>query len=128
MQIITLLTAVTAANGAPSIASEAVGTALPFHTDQATLFVRSTAGSGVMTVTVRLWGFNLELDRWFDLGLLNGGVAIGECQADQISYAEGVMGLRGFDRLYAEVTAIAGTATAVSVFAGCVRAEPVTAS
>mgnify|MGYP001233795037 CR=1 FL=1 len=92
--------------------------------------VISTAGSGTMTATVRLWGYN-EISAaagWTPLplgvigtgteltrGMLNNGVAIGETTAgDTIRYSETVTGLSMYSRIYAQVTAIAGTGTSVT--------------
>lgn len=61
------------------------------------------------------------LGAWFPLGtnstaaskgLLNEGNAIGETSADAIVHAEIINNLHHFDRVYLEVTAIGGTATA----------------
>ena len=124
---VTLVTSSTTTIAAPAtINDETLGQPLPWVCDQATIHVYSTAGSGTMTVTVRLWGYQVELDRWFDLGPLNAGNAIPETsKADTISYAEGVMGLRTFDRVYAEISAIAGTLTAVSIELICIRQNAV---
>lgn len=134
MKSITLLTAATATNSPPTATSNTVGVDIPFLCDQAVVFVHSTAGSNVMTATVRLWGFSRALQRWFPLGsgttpgVLNAGVAIPEISADYIAYAEPVANLRAFERLYAEITAIAGTSTAVTVTADCCPASAVTES
>ncbi len=115
--MITLLTAATAANGAPSLTSATAGTALPYHCDQATILIHSTAGSGTMTATVAIWAYFPEAARWYRVGVLNNATAIAETSADAVNYVEAVVGLRKATRLYAEVTAIAGTATAVTVAA-----------
>lgn len=123
-----LLSGATATNGAPSIASATAGSPHPFASDQAVVCVYSTAGSGTMTVQVRIWGYETALARWFDLGVLNEGADITESAADIISYAEGIAGLRAFDRFYAEVVAIGGTSTAVTVAMVFVRSSGVTVS
>lgn len=85
--------------------------------------VYSTAGSGTMTVTVRMWGYKANAGKWFplgssttesDRGVLNGG-AIDEDGADNIVHAELVQGLSGFDRIDAQIVAIGGTDTAITV-------------
>lgn len=126
-KVITLLSGATASTGPSSLTSSTLGVALPYLCDQAIILVHSTAGSGVMTAVVRLWGFNTELGRWYDLGPLNGGNAIAETTvADSIAYAEGIAGLRPFSRLYAEIVgALGGTATAVTVAAACVPANTI---
>ncbi len=91
--------------------------------------VFSTAGSGVMTCSVRLWGYYLPSNIWVpwgitpvggtdtNRGLLNNGVTIGEfaAPADLLRFAQPVGYCRHFSRAAAEIFAIAGTATAVSV-------------
>lgn len=126
---LSILEGATATNSAPSGASAGVAlsaldnfigalTSIP----QATVQVWSTAGSGTMTVTVKLWGY--ANSRWSPLGtsatasskgLLNGGNAIGETGTDTIDHAEPVYQISDFDRVYAEITAIGGTATAIRV-------------
>lgn len=91
--------------------------------DVAEVLVRSTAGSATMTCTVRLWGYVTSIATWFPLGpgadatkgYLNNGAAIGETSTDSITHAERVRGLFSFDRIYAEILAIGGTATAITV-------------
>jgi hypothetical protein len=119
-----LLASVTAANGIPS---GAVG--LPMATikallggvtpDRLRIAARSTAGSDVMTVTLRLWGYAGAA--WYSVQALNSSsatpdtpIAIAEVSADLLAYSQVVTGLAAFDRLYLEVPAIAGTATAVT--------------
>lgn len=123
-----LLEEADAANGAPTIDDETEGFARPFASDQAVVCVWSTAGSDTMVVQVRIWGFETNLDRWFDLGIINDGTDIAEVATDTISHAEGLAGLRAFDRFYAEVVSIGGTATAVNVALVFTRSGPVTVS
>lgn len=84
--------------------------------------VRTTAGSGTMTVTLRVWlraaGF------WFRAKDLNASsaaphtaVAIPETSADAIQYSEEVSGIAGADRIYLEILVIAGSSTAVTGYA-----------
>lgn len=126
---IKLLSGATATTSAPSAATD--GYALRKQTPGTTyvwdgrniglVTVYSTAGSGTMTVTIRLWMFKVNSGKWFplgrsttesDRGLLNGG-AIDEDGADNLVHAELIQGLSAFDRIYAQVVAIGGTATAV---------------
>lgn len=93
------------------------------------VLVDSTAGSAVMTVTVRLWGYYAPTGKWYPLGptppagadtlrgLLNNGVAIGElaAPADLIRFAQPFGYLTNFSRIDAEIQAIGGTATAITV-------------
>lgn len=125
---IALLTGATS-SAAPSVTSATAGVAMPFSCDQCSILVHSTAGSGTMTATLRIWGFNPEVGRWYDLGALNSGSAIAEVStADTIAYAESLVGLRAFNRLHCEITSLGGTATAVTVTAVCSRAETVTSA
>lgn len=142
MQSILLLDAVTATNGKPSAATDgkAVRRTSKDNADEGfTDFVErmvallwSSAGSGTMDVTVRLWGYKrryvkrgeqVAIGKWFPLGVgadatkgtINAGAAAGEVNTDAIAHTEIVENLMMFDRVYAEVVAISGTATAVSL-------------
>lgn len=77
--------------------------------------VVSTAGSATMTVTVDIWGYDSIEAVWFNLGRLNAGSAIAETGTDVIRYVEILDNLFDWDRLYAEIVAIGGTATAINV-------------
>ena len=130
-----LLNAATATNSPPSGATagfpmrqgmdgQLVGSGFRDDTDEFMFIVRSTAGSGTMTVTLRLWGYQGDAGVWVPLGTgtdalkgtLNEQAALGETEANTIGHAELVMGLRHFDRVYLEVSAIGGTATAISAW------------
>lgn len=135
-----LLGGAIATNGAPSGAAAGVpcNTDSPFsagHVEtgtnyyrrpaaESTLFVFSTAGSGTMTVTLRLWGYLAAAGKWAPLGTggdttkggLNAGAAIGETTADAIQHCEPFIYGGHFDRLYVEVAAIGGTSTSVDVW------------
>lgn len=133
MAQITLLSAATATNSAPSGAT--AGVALPHLTDRALLFLRSTAGSGTMTVTCKLWGYNTLQATWFPLGvhataatkgIINGGNAIAETGTDVIGHCEEVTSLRRIDRVYLEITAIGGTATAITAVLDTIQASSIT--
>lgn len=130
-----LLTAATATNGVPSGAT--AGFSLKgrtpgkpqantwYHRNSGEVVVKSTAGSGTMTVTLRLWGYNAQSAAWHPLGsdateanrgVLNAKSAIDEDGADVLTHAEPVTGLAGFIRIYLEITAIGGTLTAISAW------------
>lgn len=124
----TLLSAATATNGQPSAASD--GIELPSGAHRAALLLDSTAGSGTMTVTVRIWGYEPKTAKWYPLsigadssagdttntaGWMNGGNAIVEIDADELRHFEAIEDLGHFSRLYAQVVAIGGTATAVTL-------------
>lgn len=132
-----LLTAADTTNGAPASATAGFETQTqrsfsPRTHDRGWCVVKSTAGSGAMTVTLRLWGYiptreDSDLLGWVvadvfevvaadGVGLMNCAGTIDETSTDGINVAQRVDGLRLYSRLYAEVTAIAGTATAVNVF------------
>jgi hypothetical protein len=95
------------------------------YPDRAALVIASTAGSGTMTVTVRLWGkLPVASGLWVPLGpgadatkgVLNLEAAIGETGADAIRHSEVIENLLLFERLYVEVTAIGGTSTSVTAW------------
>lgn len=129
-----LLTAATATNSPPSGAT--AGVALRgqqpgrsrkhrwYHQPSGVLVLKSTAGSGVMTVTIKMWGYSPHTAAWHplgssateaDRGKLNDKNAIDEDGADVLTHAEPITGLGAFTRLYAEITAISGTSTAVTL-------------
>lgn len=117
--VVELLASATATNGAPSGASAGidanllrVGGQLP---TSIRVGVKSTAGSGTMTVTLKLWLY--AGGAWFVAQALNGGSAIAETGTDTINFSEAVSVVQGASRLYLEIAAIAGTATAVTGYA-----------
>ena len=126
---IELLAATTATNSPPSGGSAGLSVnelrqygQLP---DRAVLALASTAGSGTMTVTCRLWGhLPTASGIWVPLGpgadatkgQINSVAAIGETGADTIRHSEVIENLALFDRLYLEVTAIGGTSTSVTAW------------
>src|SRR5574342_976860 len=90
-----LLNAATATNGAPTTVVQ--GVPLGGVLDLGTIAVASTAGSGTMIVTLKLWGYVDALSAWLPLGtsatdanrgLLNAGNSIGEINANQLHFAE----------------------------------------
>lgn len=122
---IELLASATAANGAPSGASAGIDCnalrrgSIP---DAIRVGINSTAGSGTMTVSLRLWQYSGEV--WFVAQALAADPAtpytagtIPETSTDSIAYSEWVYGLSGAARLYLEIVAIAGTDTAVTGYA-----------
>ncbi len=93
--------------------------------DNGNVVVKSTAGSATMTCTLRMWVYSASTGAWHPLGsdateslrgVLNAKSAIDEDGADNITHTEPITGLRGFSRIYCEVTVISGTNTAVSVW------------
>ncbi len=120
---IQLLSAVTATNSPPTAATDGVDVkASGILRDEAYVLVKSTDGSGTMTVTVKLWGWYDTVSAWAPLGIgstkgvLNDGTAIAEETADNIVHVESLSGLTQLQRVYAEITAIGGTSTAIDVF------------
>lgn len=136
MSQITLLSARTTTNGAPTAATD--GVAIPRLTDRALLFAYGDCDAAqTYSVTLKLWGYNATLAKWFPLGTnataadkgkLNGGNALGETQADSMQHCEEITSLRKLSRLYCEVTAISGTGTDVTVVVDCVPASGVSQS
>lgn len=134
MPWIRLVNAATGTNGAPSTATDGVSlrTRQPGldgaswrGRNSGVILLKSTAGSGTMTVTVRMWAYSPLTAAWHplgssgteaDRGKLNGGNAIDEDGSDNVVHAEPVSGLGAFTRLYSEITAIGGTATAITIY------------
>lgn len=137
---ICLLKGATATNSPPSAATAGVAVhqdsrmaantpdqALGFATgvvEKSIIFVTNSAGSDTVTTTLRLWGYLAAMATWVpvgtgtdaDKGKLNAGAAIGESVTDGIRHAEPLLLAGHFDRLYVEVVAIGGTATAIDVW------------
>lgn len=123
---IELLASATATNSPPSGATAGLDVGDLYlngeKPDVVSLLIFSTAGSDAMTVTCRIWGYNAAATTWFPLGVgtaagkgvLNGGAAIAETEADKIAHAEPLDLPLHFTRLYLEITAIGGTSTAVT--------------
>jgi hypothetical protein len=100
--------------------------------DMGLLILHSTAGSGAMSISVRIWIYSETTHAWQPLGisativsrgLLNDGVLITADPANTLAHAEIVQGLSGGDYIYAEVTAApGGVGTAVDLFlVSCAR-------
>jgi hypothetical protein len=93
------------------------------------LFVNSTAGSGAMSVTARLWGYHPGVGDWMPLGIgtddgkgvINAGSAIGESLNNKIRHTEPLDFPTHFTRVYLQLTAIAGTATSVEAHLSVAR-------
>lgn len=136
---IKLLDGVTATNGVPTAGSATVGFALKSGKDaggvnrsippdgQCAIVVESTAGSGTMTATLKLWVYSDAVGEWVPLGTnataadkgkLNEGNAIAEfaAVADRLLHTELVNGLAHYERVYLEVVAIGGTGTAIDAW------------
>ncbi len=133
---IQLLSAATATNGVPTAATATAGfplaglafTGLSHNVsgdNQSAIVLKSTAGSGTMTCTLKLWVYSNAVAEWMpygtdstdaNKGLLNEGNAIGEVNSNSLIHAELVNGLHHFDYVYLEITAIGGTATAVDAY------------
>ncbi len=133
-----ILAATLAANGAPSGATAGVPVYpdnANYNTDQgicyanqpagvAVVFVNSTAGSGTMAATLRLWGYHSASACWYPVGTgadatkgqLNAVASIGESVSDGIRHAESFYLLGLFDRVYLEVMTISGTGTTLEAW------------
>jgi hypothetical protein len=84
--------------------------------DDATVYVKNTAGTGTITVLATLWGWSPAMSRWIEIGDLNDGAAIGETSsANAISYAEAVAGIKVFTRFWIETT-LAGTSPTIEFY------------
>jgi len=126
---IVLLASVTATNSPPSgaaagLAISDISNLFNFMPSEAGLLLYSTAGSGTMTCTARLWGYHPIGDgMWFPLGTgsastkgtINAASTLDETAADKLRHLEplALLGVAG-SRLYLEITAIGGTSTAVT--------------
>lgn len=117
--VVELLASATATNGAPSGAAAGVDMNLLRVSGELPTAIRvgvkSTAGSGTMTVTLKLWLYAGGV--WFVAQALNGGSAIAETGTDTINYSEAVSVVQGASRLYLEIAGIAGSSTAVTGYA-----------
>lgn len=90
---------------------------------EAHLVVRSTAGSGDIELTGRLWLFSGAIGVWVPAGTgtdggkgqINAGASMGETSSDQLAHTE-VVKIQGFERAYLEVEALAGTDAAISAW------------
>jgi hypothetical protein len=135
---IVILAPVTATNSPPSGASAGIATTeisnlFNFMPSDAALLLYSTAGSGTMTATARLWGYHPSAADWFPIGTgaaatkgqINAVSTLDETGADKIRHCEllALAGLIG-SRLYIEITAIGGTSTAVTAELVVRRAYP----
>jgi hypothetical protein len=122
-----------AVNSAPSSAT--AGAALPPSTDRALLMLHSVNATGLgtaMSVTCKFWGYHPTLAKWFPLGtnataaskgLINATNAMGETASDVIRHCEEVTSLRGFTRVYLEVTAIDAATTEIAAYLDCRPSE-----
>ncbi len=124
--VVEILASATAANGIPSGATAGVDVSLfrklGFLPDKIRVGVKSTAGSGTMTVTLRTWLYAGGV--WFvakphvaSSATPQTAVAIAETSADAIAYSEVVTGVSSAARIYLEIVAIGGTLTAVTGYA-----------
>jgi hypothetical protein len=130
---IEFLASLVAANGIPTgnagLSAQDIRTLLGAMPSRMLVGAISTAGSGTMTVTLRVW-HRLGALGWFVLKALNAStaapstaVAIAETGADTIGYMEMVDGFGIGDRYYLEVVAIGGTSTAVTGYLALGRAQ-----
>lgn len=122
-----ILASATAANGIPSGSNGVETNALRERNrapDRIRVGIKSTAGSAVMTVSLRVW-FRFGATVGWMVGKAieassatpQTAVAIAETTADAIAYTESVELPAAADRIYLEIVAIGGTATAVTGFA-----------
>jgi hypothetical protein len=108
----------------PSLATHGVAIAADPMTEYV-LMLFSTAGSGVMTGTFRVWGYHPTPNKWFPLGtssteanrgVLNEQNAVDEDGADILIHAEPLASISAFTRLYIQITTIGGVGTTVSAY------------
>jgi hypothetical protein len=130
MPLIALLATRTTANSPPALASDGVEVQAILDVTRsrqqpASLVVASTAGTGTLTATVKMWGYlGGAVAKWFPLGngaatvkgTANEGASLEETVADGIRHVQPFNHWYHFDRLYAEIVAIGGTSTSVGVW------------
>lgn len=138
LRSICVLAGVTATNGQPATANDGVpgqATNILAAADQganysgraareSSLFVKAVGSGGTVACTIRLWGFLAALGEWVPVGtgadttkgIINAGTSMGATKTNKVLHAEPFYLAGHFDRLYAEVTAITGTGTAVEVW------------
>lgn len=88
--------------------------------DEASIRVRSTAGTTPASCSVRIWNYTVESGIWCPCGigtgsakgLLNGGASITETASGVIRHSEPIYGLRHADGIYAQFSAV-NTATLI---------------
>lgn len=128
---VVLLAPATATNSPPANPTDGLAMTEVFNLftcwpSTVTLHLYSTAGSGTMTASGRLWGRipnATGTPHWHPLGtgndstkgMINEGNVLGETSADKLRHCEPVELLPEFDRLYFEVVSIGGTSTSVTV-------------
>ena len=126
-QNLTLFTAQDATSTAPNAATDGVDLGKMRYPNEVVCVIHNTAaGAAGNTITCKAWGYHPATEFWYPLGtdstsankgLLNEGAAMtitGGSTAHDLRHAEIISGLRGFSRLYIQITAIAEvTATCV---------------
>lgn len=127
-QTITLGTGLAAATSSlPTTTSD--GVAMPVSADRAVIQVWNTAGSGTITISLRLWGYFYGTSKWLPvpiglgttvtIGRLFNSTAIAEVTlgTDVLAYSEEVRCLGACNRLFIEVIAVGGTSPQFTVAA-----------
>lgn len=123
MPSVTLLTAQTTTTTVPTAVTDGVDITTIAAQNVGSLQVISTAGSGTMTCTLRMRGWSPDQLKWLPLGpgadatkgQINLVSALGETGTDIIGHEETFQNFKMFTRLDCEVSAIGGTATAITV-------------
>ena len=129
-----ILNAATATNSAPSGATAGfdirtlVSARPPVNVsgnDDCVLALRGVSTGGTPSVTCKLWVYHVTVGFWLPLGthatasskgIINNGNAMTVTETNIIAHAERVFGLRHVDRVYLEITAIAGTGNSVDAY------------
>lgn len=103
--------------------------------DVGVLLLRSTAGSGTMDITIRIWLYSEHTHAWHPAGIastivnrgvLNDAAALTEDGSDVLTHTEPIQFLSGYDFIYPEITVIDGTGTAVDMYLNsCIKQQAV---
>ena len=97
--------------------------------EESTLQLRSTAGSGTMSATIVLWGYlaaaNSGAGAWYPVSdfanVASMALVQGSLVPTQLFLTDRFANLGHYDRLYCQLVAVAGTATAMEVWCTTAR-------
>ena len=107
----------------PSGVAQAGSIAVPFTEPGSIIhvLVHGTATGAGLAAVVTLFGYVTELNRWYVLAQLNSGGGITTTTATPVAdgndlhYSETFLHIGAFDRLYPQITSIAGAGAAITI-------------